>query len=100
MYQMREKELFEFSVPHIQKMFPHFNPSEWVIGYRAWKAEFSQPVITKNYSRFIPEVQTPIKGLWLSTMAQIYPEDRGTNYAVRHGRDTAQKIAASFLSVK
>jgi protoporphyrinogen oxidase len=96
MYQMSEKELFEFSVPHIQKMFPDFNPSEWVIGYRAWKAEFSQPVITKNYSHLIPEVKTPIKGLWLSTMAQIYPEDRGTNYAVRHGRETAQKIIASL----
>ncbi len=92
MYSMSDSELFEYSLPHIKRMFPDFTPEEWVIGYKAWRAEFSQPVITKNYSTFIPEAKTPIEGLWLSTMAQIYPEDRGTNYAVRHGRATARMI--------
>jgi hypothetical protein len=27
-------------------------------------------------------------------MAQIYPEDRGTNYAIRAGRATGRRIAA------
>jgi hypothetical protein len=26
-------------------------------------------------------------------MAQIYPEDRGTNYAIREGRDVARHIS-------
>lgn len=92
MYSMTDDQLFEYALPHIQRMFPDFNPAEWVIGYKTWRAEFSQPVITKHYSSYIPEVKTPIKGLWLSTMAQIYPEDRGTNYAVKHGRETARMI--------
>jgi hypothetical protein len=75
-------------------MFPHFDPSEWVIGYKVWRAQFSQPVITKHYSSFLPPTQLPIGGLWLSTMAQIYPEDRGTNYAVRQGRAVGREIAA------
>jgi hypothetical protein len=53
-------------------------------------------VITKNYSQLIPELKTPIEGLWLSTMAQIYPEDRGTNYAVRYGRRVAKEMLASL----
>lgn len=92
MYQFDEKQLFEYCLPHIQRMFPGFSADEWVIGYRAWKAEFSQPVITKHYSTLIPATKTPIGNVWLSTMAQIYPEDRGTNYAVRHARQVAREM--------
>jgi protoporphyrinogen oxidase len=33
-----------------------------------------------------------IENLWLSTMAQIYPQDRGTNYAVKAGRQVIEMI--------
>jgi hypothetical protein len=33
-------------------------------------------------------------------MAQIYPEDRGTNYAVRYGRRVAKDMIASFYDMK
>ena len=94
MFQMSESELYNYALPFIQRIFPNF-ASEWVIGYRAWRANYSQPVITKRYSELIPEARTPIKNLWLSTMAQVYPEDRGTNYAVRFGRDVARQIIAT-----
>jgi hypothetical protein len=71
-----------------------------VNGFHVWKARYSQPVITKHYSKNIPDFQTPIKSLWLNTMAQIYPEDRGTNYAVRYGRKVAREIIASVPSVQ
>jgi hypothetical protein len=31
-------------------------------------------------------------------MAQVYPEDRGTNYAIREGRQTAVAIAGELSS--
>jgi len=31
-------------------------------------------------------------------MAQIYPEDRGTNYAIREGRRVARDLAARFAA--
>jgi hypothetical protein len=37
-------------------------------------------------------VETPIENLYLAGMSQIYPEDRGQNYAVRMGRDAAKII--------
>ena len=43
-------------------------------------------------------MHTPVANLLLATMAQIYPEDRGTNYAVRQGRDAARAAAALFDS--
>ena len=89
---MTDEEVFEFSVPHIQRMFPHFERS-WVKDYHVWRARYAQPVVVRHYSKLIPDVRTPIKGLYLCSMAQVYPEDRGTNYAIREGRKTATTIA-------
>ena len=49
-------------------------------------------LITKNYSELRPDHKTPINNLWLASMAQIYPEDRGTNYAIRDGEKVAELI--------
>jgi hypothetical protein len=37
----------------------------------------------------IPSFKTPLKNVFLANMEQVYPWDRGTNYAVELG----QKIA-------
>ena len=95
MFAMSDEELIDYCIPYIQKIFPEFN-REWMIGCKVWRAEHSQPVITKHYSTFIPATKTPIKDLWLCTMAQVYPEDRGTNYAVRHGRAMGKEILSNW----
>jgi hypothetical protein len=49
-----------------------------------------------NHSKNIPDIRTPIKGLYFASMSQVYPWDRGTNYAVEIGRRTARLIAGDF----
>jgi protoporphyrinogen oxidase len=90
-------EMLEYCIPFIQQIFPEFDRS-WILSHHVWKAHYSQPVITKHYSTLIPSLETPIDGLWLCTMAQVYPEDRGTNYAVRYGRRVAKEILARFYT--
>jgi hypothetical protein len=46
----------------------------------------------------IPAEQTPIDGLYLTTMAQVYPEDRGTNYAIREGRRVGVRLAEHLVA--
>jgi protoporphyrinogen oxidase len=92
LFSMNTEELLDYCIPFIQKIFPAFARS-WVTSAYLWKAHYSQPVITKGYSKLIPAAQTPVRNLWLSTMAQVYPEDRGTNYAVQYGR----RVAAEML---
>lgn len=93
MYNMSEKEFFEFALPYIKKMFPAFDES-WVLDYHVWKEAYSQPLVTLHYSNFIPGFNTPLPKVFLNTMAQIYPEDRGTNYAVREGKKMAEEWIA------
>lgn len=90
--QMTDQQVCEFSLPHIQRMFPQFS-RDWVKDYHVWRARYAQPVVLRHYSKLIPDVRTPINGLFLCTMAQVYPEDRGTNYAIREGRNVGRLVA-------
>lgn len=87
-----DAQYFDFALAHLKRMFPELNPS-WIIEYKVWRAEYAQPITEKNYSHYIPTNQTPFTNAFISTMAQIYPEDRGTNYAIREGRFIADLIS-------
>jgi len=95
LFKMNDDEYFEFCLEPIKKIFPEFS-RDWVNGYSLWRANYSQPVIVKNYSKLIPGLETPIAGLSLATMAQVYPEDRGTSYAIDSGRAAARGILANL----
>jgi hypothetical protein len=83
-------------MPYIKKMFPLFT-EDWVLDYHVWKEAYSQPLVTLHYSKLIPGFTTPLPNVLINTMAQIYPEDRGTNYAVREGKLMAQKLIKGEL---
>jgi len=91
LYRMDEREFLDFALPYLKRMFTKFE-RDWIVDAHLHKAQYSQPIITKRYSEKIPAAETPIAGVYLSTMAQIYPEDRGTNYAIREGRKVAGLI--------
>ena len=95
LFRMSDEEVLEYCVPYLERMFPEFR-REWILGAHVWRARFSQPIVVKHYSRLIPEVETPVAGLFLGTMAQVYPEDRGTNYAIREGRRVGVQIGESL----
>lgn len=63
-----------------------------LIGYEFFKAPFAQPVIPTNYSKMIPQMKTPLKNVYLANIQQVYPWDRGTNYAVELGEKVAELI--------
>lgn len=91
LFKMNDAEYFEFCLDPIKKIFPDFS-RDWVSGYSLWRANYSQPVIVKNYSKLIPALETPVAGLSIATMAQVYPEDRGTSYAIDSGRAAARAL--------
>lgn len=91
-------EATNYAVASLRRMFADFTPAI-VRRSHSWQSRWAQPVVSCGYRRLIPPHRTPVDGLYLATMAQIYPEDRGTNYAVRDGREVATMLAAE-LSVR
>lgn len=95
LYQMADQQILDYCVPYLQRMFPKFERS-WIQQYHVWRARYSQPIVVRHYSRLIPSREAPLAGLYISTMAQIYPEDRGTNYAIREGRQIGRMVAIAL----
>lgn len=81
LYRMSDEQIYEYSLPHIERVFPSFKRG-WVHRYHIWRSRYAQPVVECRYSGLIPSHKSPIKGLYIASMAQIYPEDRGINYSI------------------
>lgn len=94
-YTLEADAMLEYCQPFLKKLFPEFQ-REWILGHHVWRERFAQPVVTRGYSSLLPEVRSPLAGLYIATMAQIYPQDRGTNYAIRDGRAVAQLVQSRF----
>jgi len=92
LYRMPDDEVVRFCLRHLQRMFPALSP-DWILAAHVWRARYAQPIVVRRYGSLIPPFETPLRGLYLSTMAQVYPEDRGTNYAIREGRLAGGRIA-------
>ena len=92
-FRMNDSATLEHCLPYLRSMFPSFE-RDWILQHYVWRARYAQPVVTRGYGAQIPERRSPIEGVYVASMAQIYPEDRGTNYAVRDGRKVAATVAA------
>lgn len=95
LYRMSDAEVVRFCLPYLQRMFPAFSPG-WILASHVWRARYAQPIVERHYGALIPPMRTPLEGLYLSTMAQVYPEDRGTNYAIREGRRAGRLVAEAL----
>ena len=82
----------DLAFDHLERMYPGIDRS-WISDFKVWRADYAQPVAERMYSGYVPGGRTPYDNAWISTMAQIYPEDRGTNYAIREGYAAADMIA-------
>ncbi len=91
LYARTREELLEEFIPHLRKLNPEFDRS-WIREYYHHKVDGAQPIIGVNYGNQIPNHRTPIGNLYLANTTQIYPEDRGTNYSVRMGREVARMV--------
>lgn len=93
-FRLSETELLERFLPSLSRINPNFQP-DWINKIWLWRTSYAQPIPEVNHSRNIPAIQTPLKGLYFASMSQVYPWDRGTNFAVEIGRKSARMMAGS-----
>ncbi|MDQ2853386.1 MAG: NAD(P)/FAD-dependent oxidoreductase [Chloroflexota bacterium] len=77
--------------PALSRINPAFTRS-WITGAWAFAAPFAQPIVTVDYRDHIPPFATPVPGLWVASMFQVYPHDRGQNYSM----DLADRLVAEL----
>ena len=74
--------LISLYTPALRRINPAFEGA-WIRNAWLFREPHAQPIVTVGYRRRIPPPRTPVPGLWLINTTQVFPEDRGTNYAVR-----------------
>lgn len=90
-FDLTEDEILQLFLPHLKKINPDFSP-DWVKKTWLYRTKYAQPVPLVNHSENIPEIRTPLPGLYFASMSQVYPWDRGTNFAVEIGRRAAKMM--------
>lgn len=92
-FQLSDDALVERFLPALKTVNPQFSP-DWIRKTWVWRAPYAQPVPGVNHSAKIPPLTTPLPGVFWASMSQVYPWDRGTNYAIRIGREAAKLAGA------
>ncbi|MGH2463307.1 MAG: NAD(P)/FAD-dependent oxidoreductase [Candidatus Limnocylindria bacterium] len=78
-------------LPALQRLNPKLDRS-WVTDVWGFGAPFAQPIVTVDYAARIPPFETPVPGLWIANMFQVYPHDRGQNYSI----DLAERVVTAM----
>jgi protoporphyrinogen oxidase len=87
-FSLSDEELDDLYLPQLTKFNPQFT-RDWIVDRWVFKGPNAQPVIRRHYRDDLPDHRTPVPGLYLANMQQIYPEDRGQNYSIRMGEQVA-----------
>jgi protoporphyrinogen oxidase len=88
-FSLSKEQLLEKFLPTLSRFNPDFKP-DWVTKSWLYKTDYAQPIPLVNHSENIPAIRTPLDGLYFASMSQVYPWDRGTNFAVQIGRQAAR----------
>jgi protoporphyrinogen oxidase len=99
-YVPHDHELFTTEDASLEKMwfkglkqiFPQFDQNQ-INEKHFFRFANAQHIVDTDYINKIPDAKTPLKNIYLSNFSQIFPEDRGTNYAVREGEKIAKLIS-------
>jgi len=92
-FSLSQEELLNRFLPSLKRINPDFDPS-WINQSWLFKTNYAQPIPLVNHSVNIPSIKTPLPGVYFASMSQVYPWDRGTNFAVEIARRAARLMIA------
>ena len=86
---MTAAQLFKHLQPHLKKII---KKQYKVINTYLFHGPFAQPIFDKDFVKNKPDFKTPVDGFYIANLDMTYPYDRGTNYAVKLGREVAELL--------
>ena len=90
-YTASDQALFEEYVQTLKVIKPGFDVGE-IKEWHVYRAPYAQAICTTHFSRLIPDLRSPVRGLYITDSTQFYPEDRTLSAAIRQGRKAASLI--------
>ncbi|MBU3935525.1 NAD(P)/FAD-dependent oxidoreductase [Patescibacteria group bacterium] len=90
-FQARDEVIYKDFFDYLIKIFPDFD-KKLVEEKRVFKFKWAQHLADRNYDKKIPKYKTGLKNVYLANFSQIFPQDRGMNYAISEGEKVARMI--------
>jgi protoporphyrinogen oxidase len=91
MYSLMDDELTRLWFGYLPRMYPQFDPAR--VGEKhIFRFRAAQHIVDRKYDEKIPDYRTPLPGVYLANFSQIFPEDRGINFAVVEGEKIATLV--------
>lgn len=90
-----EDELKTMWFDSLKEMFPEFDQGS-LIESKVFRFRNAQHIVDVGFEDKIVEYKTPCDDVFLCNFSQIFPMDRGTNYAVRDGYRMADLLLSEF----
>ena len=91
---MPDEEIRSIWLKSLTEMFPDFDPRS-IRYFLVHRERYVEPLHRLNSAHLIPDVQTPVKDLFLVTTAQIYPALTNGESVSRHADQAAEIIRQS-----
>lgn len=89
-FSMNEKQLLKLYLPYLKKIQPEIEKS--VRNLWVFREHFAQPLVGLHHQQLVPKFETPLSNIFWASMQHVYPFDRGTNYAVKIGKEVGGRI--------
>lgn len=89
---MGKEELIGYVTPYLRRLSPSLPKEKSYLETYLFKAPYAQPVFDKEFVKNKPDFITPVTNFFIANLDMTYPYDRGTNYAVKLGREVAKLL--------
>ncbi len=86
-----DKALFARFTDALPRLNPNFS-EDWVRDWWLFRTPVAQPIPLLNAGKSMPALRTPLPGVYWITMSHMHPWGKGTNFAVRLGRQVARML--------
>lgn len=83
-----DSEIFEKYLPYLKQLNSEFESH--LVSRQIFREKFAQPLVFVNHRKILPAIDTPWPNLYWASMQQVYPWDRGLNFAVNIGLQAAK----------
>ncbi|MCR9286647.1 MAG: FAD-dependent oxidoreductase [Bacteroidetes bacterium] len=93
-YEMTNEEISELMVEKIKIIFPDFDFHD-LIKIHVFRTNTAATVCDKFFSKKIPKCMSPIRNLFLSNMAHVYPDERSANNSIRIAAEACKVMGIS-----
>lgn len=94
-YRIDDEQLFLEYTRYLNLMKPDFT-SDWVEDYYVFRDEYAQPIAEVGFSEFMPEIQTPIEGLYMTDSCQLHPDDRTVSNSIGLGKRVSDLVITAL----